>query len=313
MRRFDGVNDFCVCLFAFDIVPALPPIRPARTVQTSACSRPALAQFPSSNRHTPPSITGSFALTIVNPPGFSMSTKWACPRGRFRTQSLRSKRDAALGRPMAGRVQAGNSSTRLCIATMRAAFSKTLRGYPESRARMFFSIRWHHRFARGGRIGRHAIHRVRACPKKFNSASPIASETQAIVLAVNWPPQAPGVGQANAFQYLEGGLATSACRSGSCPRLEHVPCTRGQSALANSAGTIRTFRHFARRIDARHTRTQTARSDAATPSSCRAAICRMPREVRRSHRNSGPRMVSSRCRQSTSRECQATTACPRGP
>jgi hypothetical protein len=33
-------------------------------------------------------------------------------------------------------------------------------------------------------------------PAEPGSASPIASETQAIVLAVNWPPQAPADGQA---------------------------------------------------------------------------------------------------------------------
>jgi hypothetical protein len=33
-------------------------------------------------------------------------------------------------------------------------------------------------------------------PELFISARPIASETQAMVLAVNWPPQAPELGQA---------------------------------------------------------------------------------------------------------------------
>ena len=33
-------------------------------------------------------------------------------------------------------------------------------------------------------------------PEEFIRASPIASDTQAMVLAVNWPPQAPADGQA---------------------------------------------------------------------------------------------------------------------
>ncbi len=43
-------------------------------------------------------------------------------------------------------------------------------------------------------------------PAEPGSARPIASETQAIVLAVNWPPQAPAEGQAT---------SSSACSSSS--------------------------------------------------------------------------------------------------
>ena len=39
-------------------------------------------------------------------------------------------------------------------------------------------------------------------PAEYGNANPIASDTQAIVFAVNWPPQAPALGQATNSNFL---------------------------------------------------------------------------------------------------------------
>ena len=68
----------------------------------------------------------------------------------------------------------------------------------------------------------------------MKSASPIASLTQAIVLAVNWPPQAPALGQATRSR-----IASAASESVPFwwrPTASNMSCTV-RSRLAKSSGT----------------------------------------------------------------------------
>ena len=71
-------------------------------------------------------------------------------------------------------------------------------------------------------------------PDEFGSARPIASDTQAIVLAVNWPPQAPAEGQAT-----RSSTSNAACDMvpfWKRPTASNMSCTV-KSRVAKSSGT----------------------------------------------------------------------------
>ena len=79
-------------------------------------------------------------------------------------------------------------------ATTRAAFSSDLR-VTTSRARMFFSSRVITAVPEASQNWSRLSYGAGA-PDEFGRARPMASDTHAIVFAVNCPPQAPAEGQA---------------------------------------------------------------------------------------------------------------------
>ncbi len=70
-------------------------------------------------------------------------------------------------------------------------------------------------------------------PLEFISASPIASETQAMVLAVNCPPQAPAEGQAT--RSSASSALSDICAFWCQPTASNMSCTV-RSRLRNSSG-----------------------------------------------------------------------------
>ena len=78
-------------------------------------------------------------------------------------------------------------------------------------------------------------------PELFISARPIASETQAMVLAVNWPPQAPALGQATRSRMSSA--ASDMVPFWLRPTASNMSCTvrsrvRKSSGISSSIGAL---------------------------------------------------------------------------
>ena len=102
-----------------------------------------------------------------------------------------------------------------------------------------------------------------ASAEESGSAKPIASETQAIVLAVNCPPHAPSPGQAcfSRSQRSSADILPAAMRADA---FEQILDSDVAAASQRPAGS------------SRHTKTRSAHSGAASPSSCRAGDLSQP-------------------------------------
>ena len=111
-------------------------------------------------------------------------------------------------------------------ATTRAAFSKRFAGADVAGADVLFD-QVHHRLAGGFGILIAAFVRGGA-PEELGSARPIASDTQAMVLAVNWPPQAPADRAGDTLQNVQLGFVMVPFADGRRPRTCPARSDRGR-------------------------------------------------------------------------------------
>ena len=147
----------------------------------------------------------------------------------------------------------------------------------------------HHRATGGLAIGVPALIGGRQRRRIIGSARPIASATQAMVLAVNCPPQAPADGTRDALQ----------ARASSASVMPFAPAADGLPTASNTSCTVTSRPSIATGQDRSAIEEDTlgVRSAGPSPSSCPASSCRTPR-ARPARRSNGRAWSAPPCRRS---------------